>query len=46
MIDIMMHLQTNYIPLIEKEATVHIESLQEEITLKTSECHKILFGGD
>ena len=44
MIEIVQHYQNNYVPLVQREDTVYMESIGESTTFTAS--HKLLFGGD
>ena len=42
----MAYHHNEYVPLVEKEVTTEIETLNAQVKLKASEMHCILFGGD
>ena len=46
MIEIMAYHHNEYVPLVEKEISTEIETLNAQVKLKASEIHCILFGGD
>ena len=46
MIEIMSHHQEEYVPSVEEDCEFFIESTGENLQLKKSQSHKILFGGD
>ena len=43
MIEIVQHYQNNYVPLVQREDTVYMESIGESITFTASSSHKLLF---
>ena len=46
MIEIVQHYRKNYVPLVQREDTVYMESLDESTTFTASSSHKLLFCGD
>lgn len=42
----MKHHHKEYVPSVETEASLLVESSGERVNVLTSESHKILFGGD
>ncbi len=46
MIEIMSKLNDEYVSSVEKEEVYHIQSINKSLLFKTSQEHRVLFGGD
>ena len=46
MIEIVGHIQSNYVPLTVTEKSATIASTGEEVPLTKTRCHQVLLGGD